>query len=459
MSTLKDAIKDPNRRMFRRLFIKRRQGSDGLFETDFQEITDDVLKWSSIVRKADIIRSAKFKFNNMSVKLSNKDGKYSHEDNSNSIWSGFANQQRTLVRIEAGFYDFTTTGGVVRSFANTQSNSIFDSGVFGGAIWDDQDDTIVAFTGIISGDIPLNRDDTVTIPIKPLSQVFLDYSAQNVTGYTSTGMTASQFVELVRDQTSGGQFIFRPFFGDTTTNWNIQSTTAIYGQLNTSTAKDVRDKTVWDVITKLAEAEQFIAYVGKNGVFNFVDQALQTATVYELYGAGPINTEFGHTIKNIDKFETKITNYYSRVRVQFEQPDTATSFVIQQATLSIDATSASWNLGERALEFSNFWLNTATANDVALKIFNEVSGFKKELRLTTSFIPQLDLLNKVRVSYDPVPPQNESMWDLNDWDTELTWDGVGVQGTPFSFSRKEFKILEVKQNLDKLETSLLLRET
>jgi len=101
--TTKQEIKKPQARMFRRLMVKRRRKSDGLFEPVWRDISDKVKKWGTIKKSIDAIRPFKFQFSNLTMKFENIDGFFNPEDDHNSFWFGFASQQRTLFKIEAGF--------------------------------------------------------------------------------------------------------------------------------------------------------------------------------------------------------------------------------------------------------------------------------------------------------------------------------------------------------------------
>ena len=104
-----------------------------------------------------------------------------------------------------------------------------------------------------SGKRNLSDKNEVTFPVRPLLQIFRDFPARNLVGWTTTGFTATQFFNAVRDMTDGSSsFVFRPFFQDTTTFWSIASTSNTYANLNTSTADDVIDKSVWDIMEKIS---------------------------------------------------------------------------------------------------------------------------------------------------------------------------------------------------------------
>jgi len=217
--------KDLNKRVFRKCFIKRRLASTGLFENDFVEITEDVKKWGKISLQTDSSRINRFHFGNVKINVANDEGKYNPSDDQASIWFGFANRQRTLVKIEAGFFDQTLGTSGIWSTREVPGEFGWDLDTWDEfLVWDDENLTSTVFVGVIGGDIPANDKNTVNLNVKPLTQVFRDFPARNLTGFTSTGMTSSDFMFLLRDQTDGsGEFIFRPFFGDTITKLYLYS--------------------------------------------------------------------------------------------------------------------------------------------------------------------------------------------------------------------------------------------
>jgi len=446
MPTLKTEIKKNKSRMFRRALIKRRDGTTGLFESNYQDISSDVKQWGSIKISVDAIRPNKIQFSAFRLKVDNSEGKYNPEDDDASLWFGFASRERSLLKIEAGFIHQTL--GANGIWTNTEfptSGSLF--------------------IGLIQGDMPISDDNEVSLNARPLLEVFREFPAQKLTGYTSTGLTASQFIETLRDQTDGaGAFVFRPFFDNTTSSWNIQSTTNIYTELNTSTGDDIHDKNVWEIIEILAESEQFIPYIDGNGIFNFKDKtnANTSSSQYSLYGRGSHNTEFGHTIKKITKFGKKHTRFYPRVTVQHIDSKSITSFAIQEASLTVSGTNDVWNFGFRTLKVENFWIPTSTvADSIATALFNEFSAFKNEIDLKTTFIPSIEILDRIDITYQSPPIKVKHAWDLRDWaintDTsDLIWDNT--RGDAINIINKEFKVLSVAMDINKFENTILARE-
>jgi len=451
MSTITDQIQSHNSKVFRRLFIKRRQKSDGLFEPNWLDVSEFVIKWGTVTQKADVTRAGRFKFSNLKIVVNNDAGEFSDADDLGSLWADFAGQQRTLFRVETGFIGVTSSGGVFSTTEFPISTSTYDEDLWDVAKWDGSGDNKTVFVGLLSGDIPVSDKNEVTIPIRPLNQIFVDFPAEDIVGYTSTGLTAEQFFTTIRDQTDGaGVFIFQPFFGDTTANWTIDATTQNYAQLNTSGAKDVRGKSVWDVMEKLAEAENKIVYIAGDGSFKFTAATIGSA-ITQLHGVGSVDANIGKTIKRITRFGPKISNFYSRVQIKFKEEDTSTSFFTKAAAFAVTGSNTVWNLGHRTFSVDNPFIATSTVAQVlGDALFDEVSALPKEIDLSTSFIPGTSVLQRIKVYYDSTTFKQETLWDLNDWDTELTWDSN--KGDALRMVGKEFKVISLALNLDSFET-------
>lgn len=465
MATLLEKIKSGKSDMFRRVLIKRRNLSSGLFESSWQDISKDVKSFGKFKLDVDSSRLYKFTFSNAKIVMSNSDGLYNPHDSESSLWYNYLNQQRTLVKIEAGYiHRILNANG---SYTNTElpSQSLYDvSNWDSGAMWDATTSSIV-FTGVINGDISTSDKNEVTFNLKPLVSIFQDYPAKNLTGWTSTGMTASQFLAMVRDQTDGsGNFVFRPFFGDTTSNFYISTTTNVYANLNTSTAEDVIDSTVWEIIEKLSESENYIPYVTRDGSFRFTSRdANTTVSAFEFHGAGSYNSEYGHTIKAISSYGRKISKYYSRVQIKFKDENTSTSYVFAESDFTVGPASNPWILGHRTFQLQNLFMATSTvAQPIATAIFNDYSSLKNEIEFTTTFVPHLDILDRIRIYYDPSEITPQSLWDLYNWadsstiTADLLWDGS--VGKSMQINGQEFKFLSIELDVDNFETKFQARE-
>ena len=464
MAEISSQIRLGQSRIFRRLLIKRREQGTGLFEDEWFDVSEDVKKWGKIRATIDAIRLNKFNFSPLVITLDNSSGRYNPEDNEASYWYGYLHQPRTLVKVETGFVHQTLGADGIWVNSYYGENAIFDESEFDtGAEWDGE---LSAFYGVISGDISLSDKDEVTLNIAPVTQIFREYPASNLRGLDNS-ITASRFMTLLRDQTDGaGSFVFRPFFDDTTSNWDISTTTVTYSNLNTNTAKDIRNMTVWDAIERLAEAENHVAYVSNTGVFKFKPRDANTSTAaFTFYGGSGLNNiPQPITIKSIQSYARKMSKFYSRVRVKHTDLDTTTSFEIQEATLTVASSSISWNLGQKTLDVENFWIPTSTvAQTIALSLFNDYSAVKDEIEFTTTFVPHLDILDRIAITYDNSPVASENLWDVNDW----TADGTSTAndliwspdvGNAINLSNDEFKFQSMEIDLDKFECKFSARE-
>lgn len=571
--TFKKQVQKPKSQIFRRMYIKRRDATTGLFETNWQEITDDVIKWGKIEKQVDDTQFNKFKFKGVTCKLSNKFGRYNPESEPASLWFGYATPQRSLLRIEAGLVDFslaadgiwkateypntlvnstsaqdlvyqaspitsltfvtTTNQYAVRLsipgsnyFADGLNLALFRGASASGSLtirlrqgtsmttsviltettynvtdmttsatnlsvtsvqlsafsgfklapvthWIELDATNVnfttgstiswavgtdpagayaqnssgnwvyfgattgayqlklyqqtvpsLFTGYIAGDFLQNDNNEVTIQALPLIDLFRNYPARLLSGYSAAGLTANQFIGMIRDhQDSASNYVFRPFFGDTTTGFEIAATTNVYSQLNSATAEDVIDSNVWKIVEKLSQSEQLVPNVTGDGIFQFKDRTPNTTSVqFAFTGIGSFDREYGKTIKKIKSFGPRFSKFYSRVDVKYDETDTpANNFATVESTFEVTGSNLPWLYGHRTYKLENIWIPNATvAETIAQTIFDEVSALKREIEFEATFVPNLDVLDLISVTYDNRPGTATSLWDLNDWCYTLT---------------------------------------
>lgn len=472
MSVLADGIinqvKSHHSLVFRRVLIKRRSLSSGAFESDWFDITRDVKKFGTIKYEADSKYVSRFRFPTASITLANEEGQFNPETSIYSYWYGYLSRQRTLLRIEAGFRKEIDNGDGTWGLAELPADALWDEAYYDIDLWDNESGSAV-FTGIIGDDIIENNNNEVVIKVKPLVEVFREYSAKNLTGYNNS-LTASDFITMVRDHAdANGNKIFLPFFGNTTTGFSITSTNVEYANLSTSTSEDIIDSTVWDVIEKLAESENFLPLVTADGRFRFVSRDSNTVTsAFTFNGLGVYDSSYGHTIKRINSIGPKVSKFYSRVTVRWAEPDTTTSYEIVEATLTVSPPSAAWQYGERTFEIDNRWIpNAAVAGTIASSIFNDYSALKEEIDFSTTFVPGLDLLDQITVNYDISRYSSpQSLWDVGNWadtaggastDYDLVWDpydGVGIY-----LNNKEYTLISIEMNLDTMECRYIGRES
>lgn len=463
-----DFAAKPKAKVERQVFIKRRNQTTGKYESEWLNVTDDVINFGKIKKSIDATRPYKFRFSTVNTVFANESGRYNSHENESSLWFGFLNQQRTLFKYECSFQLVSTLDNGQKIVSNAPGQPKWD-----GAIWDESLTTVwdgttsSVFTGVLSGDISVNDSNKVSVQVKPLYSVFEDYPASRLDGWTTTGMTGSQFIEMIRDQTDGaGEFVFRPFFGDTTSNWIIQTTTSIYPDLTDSATdqEDITTSNVWEIIEKICEAENFVPYVSGDGKFYFVSRtSIDSLSAYEFHGAGSFSTQYGNTIKKVDNYGFKISKFYSRVQLKFKKENTSTSYFTKQSAFEVSGANNPWVLGDKTLQIQNtFVQNTTTAENLVNNLFDDVSGLKNELGFRSSLVLGIDLFDRFKVFYDPTEVNARSLWDVNDWgdasqnENHLFWDKP--QGEQVNLTGDEFKFLSFEIDLDKLENKFIARE-
>ena len=84
-ASLINRIKAPMSKVFRRLLIKRRSASTGLFESTWQDLTRFVKRWGSFSVSADTPRFGDLRFDNASIQVINIDGTFNPNDNADSF--------------------------------------------------------------------------------------------------------------------------------------------------------------------------------------------------------------------------------------------------------------------------------------------------------------------------------------------------------------------------------------
>jgi len=420
--------------IFRKFSIKRRlDNGTGNYETNWQDLSSEVIKWGTIRWQTDAKKYNFFTQRGMSINVKNDKGLFNDENHFTSFWhgldastgSGFLTRYRTLVKIEAGFLD-------------PDDNNI------------EIPHPSVLLYGYITENIRTGDNNRVTFNIKSLQGIFDEVPASKIDMAGIGSWTASDIIIKIRDMTdSAGSFVFQEFI--TSGAWNIETTTNIYDDLTTTTLDNF---TCWGLIKKLAEAENKLVYVDRNKAFNFIGRT-EGALTFKFIGHSlkpdPI---YGHTIKSLKNYQQDIDLLFNRIRIKYGKEDTSTSYVTKEEPWLVGGNSTSWIYGVRTLEFSNEWMTDTTAEIIASTLLVDLNDIKIKCDFVTKFIPHLDLLDKVTVQYEPKELlATDFVWDTSKWD-EAKWSGDNV----YNFTNREFKIVNISHALDKMESNFTLRE-
>jgi hypothetical protein len=423
--TIKSEIKKDRMKVFRRIYIKRRE-TTGEYETDWVELDPTTIKtFGTISYSVDDVLPNFYKFSGLTFSVLNNDGQYSDITDDKSIFYQKLTRFRSLIKVEAG-YENPDTGAELPT-------------------------TPTLFVGISSEDAPYTENNIVNFKTKHISSIFDEFPADRITGLNST-LTAQGIVEKIRDhEDSNGVKIFQKYF--TIGAWNIQTTTNNYAMV---TGTDLQGISCWKLMQKLAAAENYVVYVDRIGDFYFEDRANITTTVeYHFSGLNDTDKTFGHNMIGNISVDENIRKVFNRVKIQFEKEDTTTSFIIRNESWDWGDSSSSFLYGVREYSYKNTWLDQTTASTVAGTIYDEFLNPKDEVKFKSKFVPQLMVQDRVSVTYRTERIQGDYLWGYFNW-------GSGIWGESFGYNidlnNDEFQITNLMHNIDQFTSSLVLRE-
>lgn len=433
MATLPGIIRSPIKRPFRKVEIKRRQLSDGLYEANWFDITPFVTKWGTLNTSVDDIRINQFVHSGVRLTVKNDYGEFNPEQEGQSFFSGFFTRYRTKIRIQAGYTD-----GSGNQFPTDATQGIF----------------------ILDGNIDINiiKNEAI-LNCKSIVSPLKEGRADEIDGITNS-ITASEIIEKIRDATDGsGNLIYRQFVS--TTSWNIQSTTNILTELGTTTA--LASFSVWELMNQLAESEGFVIHTTRFGGINFVDRLPNTtSSIFSFFGAGYRRPN----IVAIKKYKEAVEKLFTHIRFKYLEDNTETSFITAGTQTTIDVNSTEWKYGRRTYEFeNNFISDVDTAQLIVSKLAGEYGNLRSELDMDTEFTPHLEILDPVDVSYREGSINSVMLWDRKNWSSDtaadidinrLVW--ASETSGAIDFSKKNFKIIKRSTNLDTFVTTFRLRE-
>lgn len=430
-SALPTLIGNSTHEVFRRAFIKRRNTSDGKYESTWTDISDFVKSWGNFKSAVDDIRLNRFSHSGLTLKVRNDTGAFNPETDVNSLWYETLSRYQTLVKIEAGYIDEDDN-----ELPTDTSQGIF----------------------VLSDEVPRSaKTNEVILNCKSLVSVFADINADEVSGLGAT-QTGSDLIAKIRDHTDGaGNFIFREFI--TSTSWTIQTTTVNY-DLATSTS-GIENMSTWEFMNKIAECEGYVLLINRQGGLEFRNRTERTTTAaFSFRGQGFVNPN----VISLNESKEAINKYYNNFRLKYLSADTSTSYVQAGTATAIDPSSTAWKYGNRTYKFENkFFVNTSNAQAIVNNLRNEFSTVNDELNITAKFTPQLEVLDKVTLNYHSYDLAETSIWDQFDWASASATapdDGGNwalEDGENFDYDNIEFKVLSRKTDLDKFTTTFQLR--
>ena len=415
-------INRPSSTVFRRAQIRRRQTSDGLYESTWTAITPFVKDWGHVDTSLDEPRLNRFTQAGITLRVRNNTGAFNPESISSSLWSGFMTRYRTLVRVQAGYED---TNGTDLPPDPTQ-------GIF-----------------VLDKPIPIAGDaNDVLLQCASLRSVFEEVRVRDVAGMGATA-SAGAMVLAIRNHSDGaGVNVFQQFI--TSTAWTIDSNSS--NNYNPATTTSLEAKTVADFLDLLAEAEGKVWFIDRTGSFQFVARPFVTGTsLFTFEGQGFARQNM---IKLLDYYEDW-DNLYTYVRLKYLEPLTSTSYVTSGTTTAVNPTNTSWRYGQRVYTFDNDFISgTTTAQAIADNFFSLTSVVRNKVRFVAKMAPQLEIHDPISVSYHSYDMATQILWDTVDWNG-FNWS---TEGQNFDWTNRTFRVTSKRLDLDTFAMEFTARE-
>ncbi len=410
--------------VFRRLFMKRRIA--GNYEATWQTISSKYIKkYGSIGFSIEDIKVNFYKFDGLTFQVRNEDGYFSEITDNKSFFYGAETRYRTMVKIESGYLDSAST---------------------------EYPTSTIMYVGLINEDLIQNEKAEINFSTKHISSIFDEIPAENVAGLGTT-QTASDIMTKIKGYTDGSNnLIFQKYIS--ATGWHIETTTVNYNMVTSTTLQGM---TCWELMKKIAEAENKVVYVDRTGDFWFQSkQALTTTAVYHFKGLGDKNNTYGTNVKNFISLDYGLRKVYNRIRIKFrEDEDTNTSYLIYKETWAWGDSSSSYLYGVRSYEYENTFINnTAGADTIAQNIYTEYKYPKLEVKIKSKFVPQLNLNDRINLTYIARITEGESLWGYSIWDNFIWQDRKGYNVN----IDDDFRIIKLKHNIDTFESEVEVRE-
>jgi hypothetical protein len=402
----------------------KRRNQNGDYESDWQLIPDYYFKrWGSVQFTADDILPYFFKQSDFTFEVLNNDGYFSPVTMEDSFFYQKLSVFRTFVRVDAGYVDTDGT--------ELPTNSTL-------------------FIGLVNEDTKWQADNVVAFNCKHIRSVFEEFPVDQVTGLGAT-QTATDLIFKIRDYVDANSIaVFQKYIS--LGAWNVVTTSAFY---NMATTTSLQGLSCWEMMEKLAAAENYVVYVGKDGGFNFVPRStFGTAVAYHFSGIGDSDRTYGHNIMKYIAIDTGVRKVYNRVKVQFDDDDTITSYHIKNESWAWGDSSSSFLYGVREYKYENTFLDTVTSATVATTIYNEFKYPSDEVEIDSKFVPQLDIFNRVSLTYQSVNFGEGYLWGYFDWGTGIWGASLGYN---INIDNEEYKVIGIEHDLSDFHSRVKMK--
>jgi hypothetical protein len=416
-------IKKSQAKAFRRIYFKRRVGND--YEANWTQIPSKYIKkYGEIEYGLEDIKINFFKYSGFEFTVDNVDGYFSDVDEADSYFYGATCIPLTMVKVEAGY---EASDGTEYPTNTTM------------------------FVGLLDGDLEYPNNNSVNFKASHLSEVFNKFNAGAIPNM-GFNYTASELFTKIKDyQDTNTVYVFRKYISNTA--WNITSTTSIY---NMGTTTSLDGMTCWELMGKLAEAENKYMYVSRDGSFYFQAKSAATSLAFHFSGLGDTDKTWGNNMMKDVSLYKMYSKIYNRIRIQHDKEDTTTSFYTKSENWAWGDSTSSWLYGVNTYEVENEFLNASTSAVIADSIYTEYVNPKKEVEFNAKFLPHLNLNDYCTITYISKRISGGFLWGTAIWG-QFTWSG-GRTGYNINLDNADFRLLGITHDLDKFSSKFRMRE-
>lgn len=407
MATITELIKRNRHTPVRKCYIKRRQASDGSYESTWQRIDNDkaglssrVVNWGSV--SIDIDHNpgtiGTFEISGLQMIFDNTDGYFNVETDSNSKWfpeTTYLNRKYTKLRVDAGFMD-------------SDGSEVGVSTVFEGIV----------------DSIKIGEDGLAYVDCLSYSNILTRY---DISDLSLTGnQTVSAVVNAIMNQSKITEYITYTA-SSPDQNVTIASTENLSG-------------TYWDVLKELAFISQSVILL-EGTTWAFKARDVGVSSVFDFKGAG---VDQNADINRVTSYDDEGAD---RVRVFWKDSQSSLS------ATSADSTLNSKYLGDpQLIDLSrvNTTMDKQSILDAAVDYWEHN---RPTIQFETRFmVNEISPLNKITIAIEGTLLPGAFRWGAWNWGDGSKW---GRPVGPINISSGvDWMVVRILKDLDRWQMQI-----
>jgi hypothetical protein len=359
---IKDLIVKGTMQAYRRMSIKRIEQT-GNYESDWFEISKYVSKWGQYNESyGDNIYYGDYQIDNVQIELNNRDRAFNEPTDSRSIFSGYKTRYRTKFKIEIGLID---------DDENELEGKIFYGLLFAEPITSDNNRLIFQLASYL--------------------KILQLYPGSGIS--QATGTTADFIDRLVKKEVNGVRLFDRIFEGANDSE-KYQISTDNEKTISSPSIPD--DASCWDLIKKYALFQNAIIYVNNSGNLIVASREPTADFQWKFNGSGNFyDNDYAINIANVLSQIDGVSQSYNRVVIEYNQDTYYTS----EDSWTPGDSSLPDLYGEKTYNVTALDVTLAEATTIADDLQSKLKTPQKRWRILTTFIPHLNVNDKVEINY------------------------------------------------------------